>query len=40
MNMPNLPEVSCLEDLLVLGCIHHACLAAINNPLMMIVVVG
>ncbi len=40
MNMPNLPEVFCLEDLLVLGCVHHACVTAIDAPLTMIVVVG
>jgi hypothetical protein len=28
--MPNLPEVSCLEDLLVLGCIRCACIVAID----------
>ncbi len=30
MNMPNLPEVSRLEDLLVLGCVHCAVIAAIH----------
>ncbi len=40
MNMPNLPEVSCLEDLLVLACIRCTCVAAIDAPLRMIVVVG
>ncbi len=38
MNMPNLPKVSRLEDLLVLGCIPCACIAAIDAPLTMIVV--
>jgi hypothetical protein len=38
MNMPNLPEVSYLEDLLVLDCIHCACIAVIDAPLMVIVV--
>ncbi len=38
MNMPNLPEVSCLEDLVC--CVRHACVAAIEAPLTMIVVVG
>ncbi len=30
MNMPNLPEVSCLEDIQVLGCVCCTCIAAIN----------
>jgi hypothetical protein len=29
--MPNLPEVSHLEDLLVLGCVRRACVAAIDT---------
>ena len=38
MNRPNLPEVSYLEDLLVLDCVCRACVAAIDAPLMVIVV--
>ena len=40
MNMLNLPEVSCLEDLLVLGCVYRTCVVAIDAPLMMIVIAG
>jgi hypothetical protein len=40
MNMPNLPEVSRLEDLLIVGCVHCACVAEIDAPLTMIVVTG
>ncbi len=40
MNIPNLPEVSCLEDRLVLGCLRCACIAGIDAPLTMIVVAG
>ncbi len=40
MNRPNLPEVSRLEDLLVLGCICCTCVMAIDSPLTMIVIVG
>ncbi len=39
-NMPNLPEFSRLDDLLVIGCICCACIAGIDAPLMMIVVEG
>jgi hypothetical protein len=38
MTLPNLPEVSHLEDLLDLGCVRPACIAAIDTPLTMIVV--
>ena len=38
MNMPNLPEVSCLEDLLIVVSAHCVCVAAIDAPLTMIVV--
>ncbi len=40
--MPNLPEpeVSHLEDLLVIGCICCTCIAANDTPSMMMVVVG
>jgi hypothetical protein len=40
MNMPNLPEVSCLEDLLIVVSAHCVCVAAIDAPLTMIVVAG
>jgi hypothetical protein len=40
MVLPDLPEVSCVEDLLVPGCIHCTCVVAIDTPLMMIVVPG
>ncbi len=39
INMPNLPEVSRLVDLLVIGCICRACTMAIDTLLTMIVVV-
>jgi hypothetical protein len=38
--MPNLPEVSHLEDHLVIGCVCCACVAAIDALLTMIVVAG
>ncbi len=38
MNMPNLPEVSYLEDLLVIGCVCCTCVAAIDAPLTMIII--
>ncbi len=40
MNMPNLPEVYRLEDLLVHGCFCCAYVAAIDTPLTMIVAMG
>jgi hypothetical protein len=40
MNMPNLPEVSCLEDLLIVVCVCCACVVVIDAPLTMIVVMG
>ncbi len=40
MNMPNLPEVSCLEDLLIFVCVRRATVAAIDAPLTKIVVAG
>jgi hypothetical protein len=40
MNMPNLPEVSCLEDLLIVFCVRRASVEAIDAPLTMIVVAG
>ncbi len=40
MNMLNLPEVYCLEDLLIVVCIRHAFVVAIDAPLTKIVVPG
>ncbi len=40
INMPNIPEVSRLEDLLFLGCVSCTCVAVLDAPLMMIVVAG
>ncbi len=40
MNLPNLPEVSCLGGLLVHGGNHHTCIAVIEAPVTIIVVAG
>jgi hypothetical protein len=40
MNLPDLPEVSRLEDLLVHGCVCCTCVAAFDAPVTMIVIMG
>ncbi len=39
MNIPNLPEVSRLEEILVLGCIHRAYVMVIDACCLMSIVV-
>jgi hypothetical protein len=38
--MPNLPEVSCLEDLLIVVCVRCACVTVIDAFLSKIIVAG